>query len=180
MKNGQRFVKPLVFLGIVVALLYTLRSAGSVSAGDLEPALRRGAVTNITIADLQGNRWNLADHRGKVIVLNFWATWCPPCRQETPGLVQLANSYREKNLAVLGISMDVGNPKVVRDFVYEFKIPYPVALLDERLSLASTVQALPTTLLIDKHGRLAKTYLGGASESTFRADVDALLRESAE
>lgn len=180
MKNGQRFVKPLVVLGIVVALLYTLRSAGTVSAGDLEPALRRGAVTNITIADLQGNRWNLADHRGKVIVLNFWATWCPPCRQETPGLVQLANSYREKNLAVLGISMDVGNPKVVRDFVYEFKIPYPVALLDEQLSLASTVQALPTTLLIDKHGRLAKTYLGGASESTFRADVDALLRESAE
>ncbi len=95
-------------------------------------------------------------------------------------MVRLASDYRRNGLAVLGISMDDGNPDVVREFVSDFKVQYPVTLFDPQLALASTVQALPTTLLIDKSGRLAKTYTGGASESTFRADVDALLRESTE
>ncbi|MEO8594281.1 MAG: TlpA disulfide reductase family protein [Candidatus Solibacter sp.] len=135
-------------------------------------------MANITVADLGGNSWKLDDHRGQVVLLNFWATWCPPCRQETPGLVRLANDYRRNGLAVLGVSMDDGNPDVVRKFVSDFKVQYPVAFFDQQLVVARTVEALPTTLLIDKSGRLAKTYTGGASESTFRADVDALLRES--
>lgn len=177
MKNPRRFVNTFL-LGITLVLLYALSSGDSAAPGHFTPASTRKRVANITVADLSGNSWKLDDHRGQVVLLNFWATWCPPCRQETPGLVRLANDYSRNGLAVLGISMDDGTPDVVREFVSDFKIQYPVTLFDQQLALARTVQALPTTLLIDKSGRLAKTYTGGASESTFRADVDALLRES--
>jgi cytochrome c biogenesis protein CcmG, thiol:disulfide interchange protein DsbE len=178
MKNPRRFVNTFLLLGITLVLLYALSSGDSAAPGHLTPASTRKRVANITVADLSGNSWKLDDHRGQVVLLNFWATWCPPCRQETPGLVRLAHDYSRNGLAVLGISMDDGTLDVVREFVSDFKIQYPVTLFDQQLALARTVQALPTTLLIDKSGRLAKTYTGGASESTFRADVDALLRES--
>ncbi len=153
---------------------------GISAAGDLTPAAHRKPLEAVTVKDLQDRLWRLRDHRGQVVLLNFWATWCPPCRRETPGLVELANSHRENELDVVGISMDDGGVNAVREFVAEFKIPYTVAIAGKDVPLAEMVQALPTTLLIDRRGRIAKTYLGGASESTFRTDVDALLREEAE
>jgi cytochrome c biogenesis protein CcmG/thiol:disulfide interchange protein DsbE len=180
MKNPRRFINTAILLGITLVLLYALGSLDSAPPGHIAPAPTRKTIADISVADLQGNAWNLADHRGQVVLLNFWATWCPPCREETPGLVRLANSYRQNGLTVLGISMDDGGPGAVRKFVSDYKIPYPVALPEDRLPLTGTVQALPTTMLIDKRGRLAKIYTGGASETTFRADVDALLRENAD
>ena len=170
----------LIFFVVTVALLYVMRSSPSISAGGLNSASTRHAAPDFTVADLQGNSWSLAAHRGQVVLLNFWATWCPPCREETPGLVRLDRAYGQKGMAILGISMDEGSPQAVRDFVSFFKIPYPVALPGENFALASAIEGLPTTFLIDKKGRIAKTYAGGASERTFRTDVEALLRENGE
>ena len=166
-------------MGIAVALFYAIASRGTTTSGRLTPVQERKHLADVTVSDLQGKTWRLTEHRGKVVLLNFWATWCPPCRRETPDLVRLANSHRENGLTVVGISMDDGGPEAVRQFVSEFKIPYTVAMPDQRFTLADRVEVLPTTLLIDQQGRLAKTYEGGANESTFRADVDALLREQA-
>jgi cytochrome c biogenesis protein CcmG/thiol:disulfide interchange protein DsbE len=181
MTTLRRYAKTLLFMGIAVAFLYVLRLGDSVGPGDLAPPLTRSAVPDIAVTDLHGKSWKLADHRGQVVLLNFWATWCPPCREETPGLVRLGNAYAQNGLAILGVSLDEdGAPDVVREFVTRFRIPYPVALPGEHFALANAVQSLPTTLLIDKRGRLAKVYRGAASESTFRTDVDSLLRESEE
>ncbi|HEX8985554.1 MAG TPA: TlpA disulfide reductase family protein [Bryobacteraceae bacterium] len=164
----------------MVVLLYAIATRGTARAGALAPAAERKPLPDFALSDLHGKPWRLAEHRGEVVLLNFWATWCPPCRQETPGLVRLANSYPQSELAVVGISIDEGGPDGVREFVSEFNIPYTVAMPDKDFPLASGVQGLPTTLLIDKQGRLAKTYIGGASESVFRSDVDTLLQEPAE
>lgn len=179
-KHLSHHTKILIFFVVTVALLYVMRSGPSVSAGGLNPFSNRHAVADFTIADLQGNSWSLTSHRGQVVLLNFWATWCPPCREETPGLVRLEQAYGQNGLAILGISMDEGSPQTVRDFVSSFKIRYPVAMPGENFPLTSAIEGLPTTFLIDKKGRIAKTYAGGASERTFRTDVEALLRENAE
>ncbi len=180
LKDFRQPAKAIALIGIVVAVLYVIDSREtSGSAGNLAPAGQRKALSNVTIQDLNGRSWRLADHRGEVVLLNFWATWCPPCQEETPGLVRLSKSYAQNELDVVGVSMDEGGPAVVRRFVSEFKIPYTIGMSDDKLTPASTVEALPTTLLIDRQGRVAKTYVGGASEKVFRADVDALLHEPA-
>ena len=122
MKNPRRFVNTFLLPGITLVLLYALSSGDSEPPGHFAPVSTRKRIANITVADLSGNSWKLDDHRGHVVLLNFWATWCPPCRHETPGLVRLANDYRRNGLAVLGISMDDGNPDVVREFVSDFKV----------------------------------------------------------
>ncbi len=178
LKDFQQPAKAIALIGIVLAVLYVIDSRETNgSSGHLAPAGQRKALADATIRDLNGQSWRLTDHRGEVVLLNFWATWCPPCQEETPGLVRLSKSYPQNELDVVGVSMDEGGPAVVRRFVSQFRIPYTIAMPDDNFRLASTVQVLPTTLLIDQHGRVAKTYTGGASEKVFRADVDALLHE---
>ena len=178
LKTFRQPAKAIALIAIVLAALYVIDSRETGDSGHLAPRDQRKALSNVTVRDLNGHSWRLTDHRGEVVLLNFWATWCPPCREETPGLVRLSKSYPQSQLDVIGVSMDEGGPAVVRQFVSQFKIPYTVAMPGD-LPLASTIEGLPTTLLIDKQGRVAKTYVGGASERVFRADVDALLREQA-
>jgi cytochrome c biogenesis protein CcmG/thiol:disulfide interchange protein DsbE len=138
----------------------------------------RNRTLSISLPDLDGRTWKLADQRGKIVLVNFWATWCTPCRNETPGLVRLANQYKIKGLEVVGISFDEDGPQGVRDFVAEYQIPYPILLPPEGHPLTSRIESLPTSLLIDRAGKVRKTYVGAVSESAFRADVDRLLNES--
>ena len=177
MKKLARHAKSVILLAIVVAVIYAIESRDTNESGGLVEAAQRKALPEVTIRDLAGTSWRLSDHRGQVLLLNFWATWCPPCREETPGLVRLSKSYPQSALTVIGLSMDDGRPSVVRQFVSSYKIPYPVSMPGDNFALASLAHALPTTLLIDKEGRVAKTYVGATSEKVFRADVDALLRE---
>jgi thiol-disulfide isomerase/thioredoxin len=172
-------LKTLVFLGLVVGLLSILHHPDENGAGDLIAVSKRKPMAEISLSDLGGNRWRLANHKGEVVLLNFWASWCGPCREETPALVRIAQSYAGRGVAVLGVAMDEGGSEAVRKFASEYRISYPVALPDSHFLLARSVGALPTTLLIDREGRLAKMYVGGASESAFRADVESLLREGA-
>ena len=176
LKNFRQPAKAIALIAIVVAVLYVIDSRETNDSGHLAPRDQRKALANVTVRELNGHSWRLTDHRGEVVLLNFWATWCPPCREETPGLVRLSKSYPQNELDVVGVSMDEGGLALVRGFVSQFKIPYTIAVPDE---LPLTVQGLPTTLLIDKQGRVAKTYVGGASERVFRTDVDALLHEQA-
>jgi thiol-disulfide isomerase/thioredoxin len=140
------------------------------------PPDRRHALPAYTASDLHGRRWDLADHRGKVVLLNFWASWCAPCRRETPGLVRLSRDYAGKPLEIVGVAMD-DSMAPVRRFVAAAGIPYPTLLPDQDDPLASRVESLPTTLLIDARGRVAKTYYGAESEKVFRRDIERLLAE---
>jgi thiol-disulfide isomerase/thioredoxin len=131
-------------------------------------------MADLAWADLNGRPWKLADRKGKVVLVNVWASWCPPCRQETPGLVALANAYRDKAFEIVGVSMD-DSPDPVRRFVREYQVPYPIVMPSQDSILNRAVEALPTSFLVDGQGRVAKVYTGAVSESQLRADVDRLL-----
>jgi thiol-disulfide isomerase/thioredoxin len=113
-----------------------------------------------SVSDLNGRVINSADLRGKVVLVNFWATWCPPCRAEIPDLIRLQEKYRDQ-LVVLGISEDEAPVETVQAFVAEHKMNYPVAMTTPELrAIFRGVAALPTTFVIDRDGKIAQKHVG--------------------
>ena len=131
------------------------------------------------LKDLDGKAVKLSDFKGKVVLLNFWATWCPPCRQEIPDLVALQNQYKDKGLVVIGVSLDQNGPAGVKAFVSRMKINYPVVMGDAKtLEAYGNFQAIPTTFFIDRAGNVAGQYEGGADQAMFEAAVKPLLEKA--
>jgi cytochrome c biogenesis protein CcmG/thiol:disulfide interchange protein DsbE len=126
--------------------------------------------------DLDGRAGKLSDYVGKIVVVNFWASWCPPCRKEIPALVQISKEYASRGVVVLGVAMDEGGLNGVRRFLQEVDVTYPVVIPDGSSSLSS-VRGLPTTWLIDKQGRIAAIYSGAMTEDVFRQGIEQLLGE---
>jgi len=118
-------------------------------------------VAPFTVTDLDGKTISMADLKGKVVLVNFWATWCPPCRAEIPDLVKLQEKYRDK-LVVLGISEDEdASPQEVKAFGAEQKMNYPIVMLTPELSkIFKGVSALPTTFVIDPEGKIRQRHVG--------------------
>jgi thiol-disulfide isomerase/thioredoxin len=117
-------------------------------------------VSPFSVTDLTGRTITSASLRGKVVIVNFWATWCPPCRAEIPDLVALQNKYRDQ-LVVLGISEDEGPIGGVQAFVAEHKINYPIVMVTPELKkIFRGVVALPTTFVIDREGKIAQKHVG--------------------
>ncbi|PYS10779.1 MAG: hypothetical protein DMG17_24015 [Acidobacteria bacterium] len=113
-----------------------------------------------TMLDLDGRQISTSDWRGKVVLVNFWATWCPPCRAEIPDLVALQEKYREQ-LRIIGVSEDEGSPEAVRRFASEYKVNYPIVMLTPELkTYFPNVYALPTTFIIDRERRIVQKHLG--------------------
>jgi thiol-disulfide isomerase/thioredoxin len=117
---------------------------------------------------------SLASLRGKVTIVNFWATWCPPCRAEIPDLIALQEKYRDR-LQIVGISEDEGGPEVVRKYVAEHHMNYPVAMTSPEFEkLFPGVSALPTSFLIDTEGRIVQKHVGMLTASLTEAETRAL------
>ena len=146
----------------------------------LKPVAERTAAGALELPQLGGGEWRLADHYGQVVLVNYWATWCEPCRDEMPGLMQVAREAGPKGLAVVGVSMDDGaNVQTrVHQFVALYRIPYPVAFPESRLGGAFGEVGIPTTVLIDRQGRVAKRYVGEVERKDLAKDVADLLAES--
>jgi len=142
----------------------------------LRPAAERRTMADLTLPALSGPPWTLSRHRGRVVLLNYWATWCPPCRAEAPALVRIARDYRAQGLDVAGVSVDQDAMNSVPPFVAEYRVPYPI-LLSGPPAPGGPVQALPTTFLIDRRGRVADAVVGALDEASFRRELERLLRE---
>ena len=170
-------VKWTVLIGVVPLVLAILIPRESTPRGNVKPITARKAMPDFKLHDLGGASWQLSAHKGDVVLVNFWATWCAPCRQETPGLIRIARRYGMKGLAIAGVNMDEGGAGPVRDFVRDFGVNYPVMRPDSSFLLANEIDSLPTTFLIDRKGRIARTYIGEVAESVFRADIESLLAE---
>jgi thiol-disulfide isomerase/thioredoxin len=135
-----------------------------------EPA----AVPAFTLTALDGHPLSSSDWRGKVVLVNFWATWCPPCRAEIPDLIALQNKYRDK-LVVVGISEDDGPVEDVKRFVAEQKMTYPVAMTSPELrKIFRGVVALPTTFIIDPDGKLEQKHIGMLNAAETEAETRVL------
>jgi cytochrome c biogenesis protein CcmG/thiol:disulfide interchange protein DsbE len=158
----------------VVALAWHF---GGKQTGGIVPAVSRREMPRMVLEQLDGGMWRMEDHHGQVVLINYWATWCGPCREETPGLARLSRELGAKGLAVVGVSLDDGDKGKVRSFVEAFRLPYPVAFPGQMSQMEQGLEGIPTTILVDREGRVAKTYVGAVREEDFREDAARLLAE---
>lgn len=135
---------------------------------------------NFTLKNAEGKDVSLSDFRGKVVVLNFWATWCGPCQIEIPWFIQFEQKYRSKGLEIVGVSMDEDGWKVIKPFVREHHVNYPILLGDETVAtLYGGLDALPTTYILDRQGRIAyPPHIGLVAKSEYLNEIESLLSSS--
>lgn len=117
----------------------------------------------------------LSSYQGKVVLLDFWATWCPPCKEEIPHFVKMQGELGAKGFQILGVSLDKDGEKAVGPFSQKYGINYPVALDDGTVADQYGVRSIPTTLLIDRQGYVVKRYVGFVSPEQFQKDISELL-----
>lgn len=163
---------PAVFLIGSVALVYFILGRGPSSAPLPAHAAGGSALSG---PGLDGKTVSLSDFAGKVVLVDFWATWCGPCKAEIPELIKLQDAERSKGFVVLGVSMDE-EKDAVAPFLASRKVNYPMILLGSELAPSGwSVPGLPTAFLVGKDGKVIKRYLGSKDPDQLRADVDAAL-----
>ena len=143
----------------------------------LQPATERKPAPEFTLKDSSGETVKLNDYRGKVVLLDFWATWCHGCKTEIPWYMEFQNKYKDKGLAVIGVSMDEDGWKSVKPFVEEQKMNYAVVIGNEALAKLYAVDALPLTLLIDRNGKIAVSHAGMVDKDGFENEIRVLLQD---
>lgn len=157
----------------VVAALYSVRHnhsprvTGGASANQLAP--------DFVLPQLDGQELRLSSYRGKVVLLDFWASWCEPCRVETPHLIELQQKYGDQGLEIIGVSMD-DSPDPARAFYQQFHMNYPVVMGNAKIGEEyGGVLGLPIAFLIDRDGRIKTKHIGATEPAVFEKDIASLL-----
>jgi thiol-disulfide isomerase/thioredoxin len=138
-------------------------------SGNLKPA------PDLNLTDVNGKNFKLSDYRGKVVILNFWAVWCPPCQIEIPHLVSLYDKYKNNGLVILGIALGSGNEKKIKEKAKELAINYPVVNGDECPSVRKNfyeVRAIPNSYIINQEGNFFKNYVGFSETTPIELEKD--------
>ncbi len=130
---------------------------------------------DFTLKDLSGKNVSLSDYKGKVIVLDFWATWCGPCRMEIPSFIELQNTYKD-DIVIVGVSLDQGGPAAVEPFAEKNGINYPILYGNGNVTNAyGGIRGIPTTFIIDQNFKIQRKYVGYQAHSVFENDIRKLL-----
>src|SRR5487761_1466066 len=161
-------------------------AAATASADENSPAaqglpdFREKPAPSFTLKSVDGKTVSLSDYKGKAVLLNFWATWCGPCKLEMPWLIQMQKKYASQGFTVLGISEDDGSTKDVRDFMEKMGVDYPVLMYDDQLNKAyGGIDYLPTSYYIGRDGKVIVESGGLISESEMEANIQKILATGA-
>jgi peroxiredoxin len=180
---NNRWLVVAVGVGLVVAAFTPLPermagwlAGGSVSAQGCSPDATK-ANLDFTLKDMNGSDVKLADLKGKVVLLNFWATWCGPCRLEIPWFVELQEKYKDQGLQVIGISVD-DPPEALPPFARQFQVNYPLVVGRDREDVQNAfgpIFAVPITAIVGRDGKVCIKQIGPASKDQFETWIKALL-----
>ena len=140
------------------------------------PAARK-AAPDFVLRDAKGAEVRLADFKGRVLLLDFWATWCGGCKQEIPWFLEFDAKYRTKGLASLGVAMDDEGWQTVTPWVAEHPFSYGIVVADKEMTKQYGLTSLPVTLLIDRQGRIADLHVGVVVKDAWEQRIQQLLRE---
>jgi thiol-disulfide isomerase/thioredoxin len=175
--NSKKILVAILAVIVVVGALYFVNRVwiAPLSSQKALASTDHPLAPHFSLTDISGQKLDLNDYKGKVVLLDFWATWCGPCRIEIPEFVQLQKQYRDQGLAIIGISMDDG-PEPVKEFYKQFNMDYPVALGDDKLAeLYGGILGLPTTMVIGRDGRIYAKHVGATDISVFESEIKELL-----
>jgi peroxiredoxin len=151
----------------------------AVAPADLTPATSRKTAPDFTLTDAKGAPVKLSAYKGRVLLLDFWATWCTGCKVEIPWYVEFQSKYKKSGLSALGVSMDDDGWKSVKPFLEQHKINYPIVIGNWDMGDRFGFSSMPATLLIDRHGKIADLHVGMVDKAAFENEIQTLLKESA-
>lgn len=156
---------PTIALVLVVVFVFS-RNTG---AGDM-----KGKRPDFTLPSLAGGDLTLSSYQGKIRVVDFWATWCGPCKMMTPQFAELHRKYQDRGVVVIGVALD--EPAAVRQYVEEHEVPYPIVLGDPAVAEHfGGIRGIPTTFIIDRQGRITNRHVGFRPVQVLEADIRGLL-----
>jgi len=164
---------------LLIALLVLAFALATKATADLTPATARKNASDFSLEDSTGALVKLTGFKGRVVLLDFWATWCTGCKQEIPWYMEFQDKYRKDGLSAIGVSLDEDGWKSVRPYLQEHKINYPIVIgkweiMGERFGFNS----MPATLLIDRNGRIADLHVGMVDKDAFEHEIQTLLKET--
>ena len=173
-----------LFLGILILsvawMLFSADRSGSSTAG-LIPAPQKGFLApDFTLETLEGESVTLSDLRGQAVLINFWATWCPPCRSEMPAFQQAYADYENEGFILLAVNATLqDNPSDIAAFIEEFGLSFPVVLDTEgTVNQLYQVRSLPTSFFVDKEGIISEVVIGGPiAEALIRSRIEELINQ---
>lgn len=173
----MRLTKTRTALFAFVALLAALGPTAHAADGDICNVSRHKVNLNFTVKDIAGKDVRLSQYKGRVVLLNFWATWCGPCRREIPSLVALYRDYKDRGFVVLGVSVD-SEVRLVKPFARVMKMNYPVLIgagRDELSDAFGPFIGFPTSVILARDGTVCVRHLGLASRSLLEQQISSLL-----
>jgi len=175
---ASRFPALIAAILVVAGCLLTADcSSETVKAASVKPDSERKQAPEFALKDADGKLVHLSDYRGKVVLLDFWATWCGPCKIEIPWFMDMQRKNKDRGFEVLGVSMDDEGWEVVKPFLADLQVNYRVVIgNDATAQLYGGVDALPTTFLIDRGGKIAAVHVGLASRRDFEDGIEELLQ----
>ena len=165
---------------VSVVLSMVLLSSSSGASATITPAKARKKAPTFVLSDANGSPVRLTDYKGKVVVLDFWATWCTGCKVEIPWFMEFQAKYKSQGLETIGLAMDDEGWKKVRPYIEEHPFNYPIVAGDPA-ALAKTfnITGLPLTILIDRGGRIVDVHAGMVDKDAWEQEVRSVLQERA-